>query len=441
MLIGSGGLGIGFALGSAVLLAILATTLRHTADDQARATAAEVVDLVNTGQLAQPVPVTGPSLVQIVDAQQRVRAASSTADRLVPLLSPAELVSARQGQALEIDGDRVTIDGPLRVVALPAGDAGDPVTVIVGVPIAQSLQSVHVLRSAFFVGIPLLIGALALFAWRVIGATLRPVEDLRTGAERITLAQKADRLPVPEGGDEIHRLALTLNQMLDRLESSRVRQRAFVADAAHELRSPLANLRVQLEVTQQHGGALAIEDLLADVDRLTRLADDLLILARADAPSSIVEPVDLQQVAADAVARYSAARVPVEFSSSGPVGVDGDPLALDRVIANLVDNAVRHATTSVCVTLTASAGSAQLTVSDDGPGIPEADRERVFERFTRLDDARTRDGGGSGLGLAIVRDLVLRHGGTVALLDGSPGTRVAVTVPLARQDQPVILPG
>jgi signal transduction histidine kinase len=430
MIIGTGGLAIGFALGGAVLLAILATTLRHTADDQARTIGSEVVSLVATGRLAQPVPVSGPSLVQVVDARQRVRAASSTADRLVPLLSPAEIGAARSSGALEIDGGRVTIDGPLRVVALPVGSASDPVTVIVAVPIAQSLQSVRVLRSVFIVGYPLLVGGMALLAWRVVGATLRPVEDLRTGAERITVAQHSDRLPVPEGGDEIHRLAVTLNQMLDRLESSRARQRAFVADAAHELRSPLANLRVQLEVTQQHGGALPVEDLLADIERLTRLVDDLLILARADAPPrSIVEPVDLHEVTSAAVARYSTARVPVALSSSGPLCVDGDPLALDRIIANLVDNGVRHASSSVRVTLSRSGGSALLAVSDDGPGIPPADRERVFERFTRLDDARTRDGGGAGLGLAIVRDLVQRHGGTVQLQDASPGARVVVTLP------------
>lgn len=434
MIIGAGGLAAGFALGGAVLLAILATTLRHTADDQARTIGSEVVTLVATGRLAQPVPVTGPSLVQVVDPQQRVRSASSTADWLVPMLNPAEIARAQSAGALEIDGGRVTIDGPLRVVALPAGSADDPVTVIVAVPIAQSLQSVRVLRGVFIVGYPLLVGGLALLAWRVVGATLRPVEDLRTGAERITVAQQSDRLPVPEGGDEIHRLAVTLNQMLDRLESSRARQRAFVADAAHELRSPLANLRVQLEVTQQHGDPLPIEDLLADVERLTRLVDDLLILARADAPRhSIVESVDLHEVAADAVARYCAARVPVTLSSPGPLFVEGDSLALDRIVANLVDNGVRHASSAVRVSLSASGGSALLAVSDDGPGIPAADRERVFERFTRLDDARTRDSGGAGLGLAIVRDLVQRHGGTVRLHDASPGTRVVVTLPASRR--------
>lgn len=430
MIIGTGGLLIGFGLGGAILLAILATTLRHTADDQARATGAEIVSLIEVGQLGQPVPVAGPSLVQVVDAQQRVRAGSTSADRLVPLLSPAELTAARSGGALEIDGDRVAIDGPLRAVALPAGSATDPVTVIVAVPVEQSLQSVRLLRSVFFVGYPLLVGGLALFAWRVVGASLRPVEGLRAGAERITAGQRSERLPVPEGGDEIHRLAVTLNQMLDSLESSRARQRAFVADAAHELRSPLANLRVQLEVTQQHGGALPIEDLLADVDRLTRLVDDLLILARADAPRpSIVESVDLLEVASDAVARYASARVPVRLAQSASVCVQGDAMALDRVVANLVDNGVRHAASAVTVEVTRRAGSAVLTVADDGPGIPAADRERVFERFTRLDDARTRDSGGAGLGLAIVRDLVQRHGGAVELLDAAPGTRVLVTLP------------
>jgi signal transduction histidine kinase len=440
MIIGAGGLAAGFALGSVMLLAILTTTLRHTADDQARSTAREVAMLIGAGALPEPVPVAGPSIVQVVDAQERIRAASSTADRLVPLLDSADLVRARSGRALEIDGDRIAIDGPLRVVGLPAGTPDDPQTVLVAVPIAQSLQSVHFLQSTLIVVYPLLVGGLSILAWRVVGATLRPVEDLRAGAERITSSRDSEaRLPVPEGGDEIHRLAVTLNQMLDRLESARARQRTFVADAAHELRSPLANLTVQLEVTQQHGGALPVEDLLADVERLTRLTDDLLLLARADAPRAVAfVAVDLSASAADVVARYSTARVPVLCACDGPLWVDGDPSALDRVIVNLVDNAVRHAASSVTVSVSSGPGSVVLIVIDDGPGIPAADRDRVFERFTRLDDARTRDAGGSGLGLAIVRNLVQQQGGTVALAPAATGTCMRVTLP--RRASPPALP-
>jgi signal transduction histidine kinase len=267
----------------------------------------------------------------------------------------------------------------------------------------------------------------------VVGATLRPVEDLRAGAETIVQSGRTARLPVPDGSDEIHKLAVTLNHLLDQQEVARARQRAFVADAAHELRSPLANLRVQLEVAQHHGEPPATDDLLADVDRLTRLVDDLLLLARTDAsPSALTfTEVELDELAREVAGRYRAARVPVRVSAAtnGPQWILGDPAALQRILANLMDNAALHARSAVSVTVTQSTGHAMVIVSDDGPGIPAADRERVFGRFTRLDDGRTRDVGGSGLGLAIVRDLVGRHQGSVHLGDANPGLSVTIRLP------------
>jgi signal transduction histidine kinase len=281
---------------------------------------------------------------------------------------------------------------------------------------------------------PALVLLLAALAWRVVGAALRPVEGLRAGAESITGAGRADRLPVPASADEIHRLAVTLNGMLDRLAAARARQRAFVADAAHELRSPLAAMRTELEVAQRHGitGDLAA-DLLADVERLGRLVDDLLLLARTDdaAPTEPAEsaPVELGALLAEVCERCRGARVPVTVSGDGPLWTNGDRDTLLRVLTNLVDNSVRHAATRVVLTGYQEAGEAVLEVIDDGPGIPVADRERVFDRFTRLDDARARDDGGAGLGLAIVRELVRRHGGAVYLEDAKPGVRAVVRLP------------
>jgi len=239
---------------------------------------------------------------------------------------------------------------------------------------------------------------------------------------------------VPPGRDEIHRLAVTLNTMLDRLEAARARQREFVADAAHELRSPLANMRTQLEVARHLGPAAdwpAVgEDLLADTKRLGRLVDDLLLLARADAAPVPTrhDPVDLAAVARDVAARFGE---PVRVVGDGPVWTVGDEDELRRVVSNLVDNAVRYAATGVEVGVGRDGATAVLTVTDDGPGIPVADRARVFERFVRLDPARSRlrrtddagwtpDSGGAGLGLPIVRELVRRHGGTVTLADALP---------------------
>jgi signal transduction histidine kinase len=295
---------------------------------------------------------------------------------------------------------------------------------------------------------PLLLLILALVFWRAIGATLRPVESLRRGAEEITGASRSGRLPVPAGSDEIHSLAVTLNGMLDRLEAARTRQREFVADAAHELRSPLTNMRTQLEVAQHLGSSAdpeLVNDLLADTKRLARLVDDLLLLARTDESAEIARPVpvDLTALLHAAAARYPVVAVSLP---DDPLWTSGDPDGLLRIITNLLDNAVRHAATSVSLAASstsspapsgsspASGGRIFVTVTDDGPGIPAGDRERVFERFTRLDDARARDDGGSGLGLAIVRELVRRHGGRVRLLDapsGGPGLVVEVDLPAA----------
>jgi signal transduction histidine kinase len=425
LLIGAGGLAAGFALGGAVLVAVLGYALQRGVDSDALSTARGVAALVDVGALPQPVPVSGGQIVQVVDAQHRVRSASIGADRLVPLLRPNELAAARDGQRrYVVDGSRAGVTGPLRVVAVKAGPPSDPQTVIVARPVSTVRESVAVVRTALLITYPLLIIILALLARRVVGAALRPVEELRAGAEAITGGGGGDRLPVPASQDEIHRLAVTLNGMLDRLAAARARQRAFVADAAHELRSPLTNMRTELEVAQRLGDPPSADDLLIDVERLTRLVDDLLLLARADDAPGLArtEPVELGQLLRETAERYSAARVPVTVAKGPPQWTAGDPQALRHVVTNLVDNAVRHASSRV--TLTSVPGG--FTVIDDGPGIAPEDRERVFERFTRLDDARARDAGGSGLGLAIVQELVRRHGGTVTLADAEPGVRAQV---------------
>jgi signal transduction histidine kinase len=239
---------------------------------------------------------------------------------------------------------------------------------------------------------------------------------------------------VPDSSDEIHRLAVTLNDMLRRLEAARARQRAFVADAAHELRSPLTNMRTELEVAQRlpdstDWPALAA-DVLTDVDRLSRLVDDLLLLARADdaatRPARRVAEVELGELLAEVAGRYPTV---VYQRPAVPQPVPGERDALARVVANLLDNAVRHADKTVSLSVTADDAYRIIAVTDDGPGVPAADREKVFHRFTRLDDARARDAGGSGLGLAIVRELVRAHDGTVTLSDAQPGLRAEVRLP------------
>jgi signal transduction histidine kinase len=432
MVIGVVGICVGLLVGALAFLAALGVVLQRSVDAEAEHAARDVAALVDAGELPQPVPVAGAERVQVVDASGRVRSASIDADRLVPMVDAAGRERLRAGERMFIDGERVGLTGPVRVVAVAAGPPDDPQTVLVARSMSDVLRGVGLLRTTLLVTLPLLVLVLALVAWRAIGAALRPVEALRLGAEGVS---GTARLPVPDGGDEIHRLAVTLNGMLDRLEAGRARQREFVADAAHELRSPLANMRTQLEVAQ-HLGASAdwagvAEDLLADTARLARLVDDLLLLARADSSAGLerAEPVELGGLLRDVSARYPAVTLaPVD----GPVWTVGEPDGLRRVVSNVLDNAVRHASAKVTVSVAARAGAAVVTVADDGPGIPVADRERVFERFTRLDDGRARDGGGAGLGLAIVRELVRRHGGSVQLTDAAPaGLRVVIRLPAA----------
>jgi signal transduction histidine kinase len=423
-------LGVGIAAGAVLLVVTGSRTLQAAVDSGALQSAREVAALVNAGRLPDPVPEggEGTAAIQVVDAQNRVRAASGGTDRLVPVLRPAELAAVRSGHRLVVPGSRLGLSGPLRVVGVPAGPPSDPQTVVVAVDFGGARSGARVLLVGLAIGAPLLLAVVALAMWWVTGRALRPVESLRRGALEIS---GPGRLPVPAAQDEIHRLAETLNDMLGRLDAAGARQRAFVSDAAHELRSPLASARTQLEVAAAvDAGTAAGElaaDVLLDVERLGRLVDDLLLLARLDeAPRRPRTPIDLYALAAETVARYSAARVPVTLQPcESSCVVSAEAGAVRRVLVNLVDNAVRHARSSVRVTV----GPGVLTVTDDGPGIPAADRDRVFHRFTRLDWDRGRDSGGAGLGLAIVHELVAAHGGTVTLADAGPGLVATVRFP------------
>jgi signal transduction histidine kinase len=425
MIIGLAGVGIALIMGGLAFFGALTYSVNRTLDNEALATAQEVAAMVAENRLPSPIPVSGAQVVQVVDAQQRVVGGSVTADRLTPLLPPNELATALAGEAVLVDGVRGGVSGPLRVQAIPAGAAATPASVVVGLPYGDVLATRTALRNALLITFPLLLGALAVVAWRVIGWTLRPVEQLRAGAEQISrkgrlsrMARGGERLPVPPAADEIRALAVTLNEMLDRLAGAQERQRSFVADAAHELRSPLASIQAQLEVAGRLGdGGTLPSDLMPDVKRLTGLVEDLLLLARADAdtkPPARLAPVDARDLVTEVAAAYTGGRVPVTLVANQPVMIMVDADEMHRAVGNLVDNAVRHAVTRVEVAARVARDWAVIRVSDDGPGIAPEDRERVFERFTRLDDARGRNSGGAGLGLAIVRELVIRAGGTVA---------------------------
>jgi len=433
--LGVTGVALALALGSLVLYAVLTFTVNRTVDDGALASARAVAAMVSENTVPNPLPVSGSQVVQVVSGSGAVVSASVSADRLTPLLRPPELARALAGERISIPGARVGLSGTMRAIAMQAGPSSASRSIIVAVPVNDVEQSQRVLRITLLLAYTPLVVVMALIAWRVIGSTLKPVETLRSGAARISGSDQDERLAVPESADEIRALALTLNDMLDRLAASRGRQRAFVADAAHELRSPLTSMRTQLEVAQHlgEGGELAA-DLLADVARLSTLVEDLLLLARAGSDSKHVpvrESLDVRALLVATADRYAGARVPVSVAGGPAVYANANSDELRRVLANLVDNAVHHASSKVVLQVRAEGGDAVLTVVDDGPGIPADERDRVFERFARLDDARDRDAGGTGLGLAIVRELLRRSDGSISLQDNPSGPGLAAVVRLA----------
>ena len=435
---------VALILAGVILLFTVGKSLLNTLDSSAERSGAEVAALVQTGRLPQQVLAGsgGVSLVQVVDGNNRVVAASPGADNAVSVLRADELAQVRAGKHLTVGGDRASLDQSLRVVGIKADIRAGQRTVLVGTDLGRVFDSSRLLERALLFGGPLIIGAMAALTWWITGLTLRPVAALQRGAAELSAAGLArSRLPEPTAEDEIHSLARTLNDMLDRLDAATSKQRRFVGDAAHELRSPIASLQVQLEVARRLDQSAAMreltDDALLDVERLSHLIDDLLTLARSDerGPTRTRMPVPLQELACAVVANYRDARLAVSAVDGPAATVLGDRDGLHRVLVNLVDNAVRYGNTAVTVEVQlrparpGTPGVAVLTVADDGPGVPANKRERVFDRFYRLDTARSRAEGGTGLGLSIVREIVAAHGGAVRLRDNAPGLLVEVTLP------------
>lgn len=435
LLVGLGGVAVALAAGGVALYATLTLSLNRALDTEARSAAAQVVMLVDSGTVPALLPVSGAQIVQIVDEQGRVLAGSSNADRLTALLTPAEVAHGLTGTSQEVPGFRAGLAGPLRVVVVGAGPSDARRAVIVAVFGQDADRGAVVLRTALLIVDPIVLLLLGVIAWLVTARALAPVEQLRAAAERISGGHRDERLPVPPAADEIRSLAITLNDMLARLASARDRQRQFVADAAHELRSPLASIRTQLEVARHLDGADSVAaDALLDVARLNRIVGDLLLLARADADAdgpTTGEQVDLGDLLVEMADRFPAGLI-LAPERDRPVTVHTDRDKLARAVGNVIENAARHAESHVELGLGATPVTVLVTVTDDGPGIAATDRARVFERFTRLDDARDRDAGGSGLGLPIAAELLATLGGGITLsdrADGAAGLRVEIRLP------------
>ncbi len=418
-------------------------------DSTAHQRLSDVTALVRHDRLGSLIPSNGgdADVVEVLGPHGKVMASSDYDTRPgspsgFPNPLPPQVFA---GHPATLENLGIGDGGDFRVQARSVRIDGRPATIVVGVSLAQAEHTLSSLTTGLAIGVPALT---ALVAWTIsltAGRTLRPVETLRRQAADITATDLHRRLDLPACQDEIHALGVTLNDMLARLDDASTAQRRFVADAAHELRSPLTALRAQLEVMSHYPDPerdprVAVA-LLEDTVRLHDLVEGLLALARSEDParsrSQAARVIDLDEVVLAEVRRQrSLARADIDARRVSAGRVRGDTESLRCVVRNLLDNARRHADQRIRVTLGEREGTVELTVSDDGAGIPAADRLRVFERFTRLDEARSREAGGSGLGLAIVGKVVTAHGGTAyAGQDPAPedgglgGARLVVRLP------------
>jgi signal transduction histidine kinase len=356
-----------------------------------------------------------------------------------PVLTPAELARAFRGP-LEID--RAVPDLPglgdrARLLARPVQSPQGRVVVVAGASLDAVVRGRH--RLAFVLGItsPLLAALLSAGGWLLAGAALRPVRRMSEEADAISLAQAGRRLPQPPGHDEIAQLGETLNHMLDRIEAAFARERMFLDDASHELRTPISVLRAELEVALlEEGDPVALQRALAsalqETDRLGQLAEDLLVLARTAAGRLPLRcsRVEVRGLVETVVGRLG--RGPAVVRVDGPeITATLDRAGLERVLANVIGNASRFAQREVSVSVEGRDGTVVIVVADDGPGFPPALLPAAFDRFTREQSARGRGSGGAGLGLAIAAGIVSAHGGTIAARNGPPlgGGVVEVRIP------------
>jgi signal transduction histidine kinase len=432
--------GIAVVVGSFVFVSLLRDNLTEGVRDAARLRANEIATSIEAGSRPADISLAGAEkdeqMIQILDSDGGVIASSPNIEGQKPI---AQL---RPGRSTKFD--TVIDDEQLEFVAVARAVRRDEVrarTVIVARALEEVDESVSVVSRLLMWGLPLVLLVVAFTTWKVVGRALAPVDAIRREVDEISASELHRRVPDPRGRDEISRLAATMNRMLRRLEQAQQRQRRFVSDASHELRSPVASIRQHAEVAIAHPErtttAELAETVLAEDLRVQRLVEDLLLLARADERtlSRGDRTIDLDDLVLDEAHRLrDMTQLEVDTTAVSAGRVRGDAAQLRRMLRNLVDNAARHARSQVALSLSEDDGFVVLRVDDDGTGIPRGERSRIFERFVRLDDARTRDKGGAGLGLAIVHEVTLAHGGTVHAGD-SPrgGARLEVRLPVRKE--------
>ncbi|WP_067672179.1 sensor histidine kinase [Nocardia miyunensis] len=419
-------------VGAALMLGLLYRSLIGTVDSAAAARLDDIVAQLRTtppmkASAALLVPNGYVNIVEISDSSGRLLRSSARPGSQRRLVPAADDVV---GQSLGRDSD-------LRLSAREVESPCGRVTVMVAADTQPVEDTMGEVALALAIGTPVVIAVAAGATYALVGQSLLSVEAIRSRVAGIGSTGLSERIPVPSARDEVARLAVTMNEMLGRIEAGHLAQQRFLSDASHELRSPLATVLSGLELARDHPRAfdtdLAAGTLLPEAERMRYLIDDLLMLAAADENGLTVPltDVDLDDVAAIAL---EATRHPADVTLArqfNPVRVRGDARSLTRVARNLLGNAITHTSSIVTIRTVRTLSGAQLIVDDDGPGIPVSERERVFQRFVRLQDDRGRDSGGTGLGLAIVAEIVAAHRGTVTIED-SPygGARVVVKLPV-----------
>jgi len=362
----------------------------------------------------------GESYAQLLGRRGRVVDATRPLGG-APLLSAPELRAARSGTIFAVRPSVPGLDEPSRLLATPVESRGQKLVLVVGATREDRAEALSSLRYELLIAGPIAL-ALASFAGYVLaGLSLRPVESMRRRAAVISAETPGERLPVPQTGDEVERLGETLNAMLTRLEAALERERDFVADAGHELRTPLALLRAELELALRHAESSdelreAVRSSSEEVDRLAQLAEDLLLIARTDGGKLPLrlETLDVSELLSSIASRFEwraqEADRPVRVVTTSGFQVQGDRIRLEQALGNLVDNALRHGEGEVRLSAAPADGLVELHVKDEGNGFPTEFLGQAFERFARRDQARAR--GGSGLGLSIVRVIAEAHGGS-----------------------------
>lgn len=423
---------------SVALVLTLEGSLVRSGDALSRSRAADLAGLAGTGALPKTLTNVGDdSVAQVVDEKGRVLAASPNITGAPRISSFVPRTGGPVVRAMRnVPDDDETED--FRVWSLRQDTAQGEVTVYAGTSLESVSEVVGTLRRSLLVGIPALVALLAVAMWVLVSRTLAPVERIRIEVASISHQDLDRRVPVSPYADEIGRLATTMNDMLSRLETASNRQREFVANASHELQSPLAAFRAGLEVALAHADTTdwraTASDLHTEGDRMERLVRDLLFLARsdseeADPPGELVDLDDVVLEEATRLRTNCSAGVDTSKVTAAPVRGSRDDLT--RMVRNLLENARDYATADIEVALADGASGIVLSITDDGPGVAEEHRDRVFDRFYRADAVRSRSAGGTGLGLAIARAIAVRHGGTIELAGCETGARFVVRLPNA----------